>query len=135
MADVDMTELEQRLQEFTRKGMEEAVQKGLEKACIIVEVEAKENCPVDDGTLRASITHDIEGCTGYVGSNVEYAPYIHNGTGIYAVKGDGRKEVPWRYQDVKGNWHTTSGQKPNPFLQNAIEKKQNEVRKQFEGLV
>ena len=131
----DSREFDKKLQEFADKGLLEAVQKGLEKACVIVEVSAKENCPVDDGVLRASITHDVEGTEGYIGTNVEYAPYVHQGTGIYAVKGDGRKEVPWSYQDAEGKWHTTKGQKPNPFLQKAIDENQDKVLKQFEGLL
>lgn len=131
----DSREFDKKLQEFADKGLLEAVQKGLEKACILVEVSAKENCPVDDGVLRASITHDVEGTQGFIGTNVESAPYVHQGTGIYAVKGDGRKEVPWSYQDAEGKWHTTKGQKPNPFLQKAIDENQDEVLKQFEGLL
>lgn len=42
-----------------------------------VEGYAKEDCPVDTGNLRNSLTH-TEGDQGteYVGSNVEYAPYV-----------------------------------------------------------
>lgn len=131
----DSTEFDKKLKEFADKGLLEAVQKGLEKACILVEVSAKENCPVDDGVLRASITHDVDGTEGYIGTNVEYAPYVHQGTGIYAVNGDGRKEVPWCFQDIHGNWIYTKGQKPNPFLQKAIDENQDKVLKQFEGLL
>lgn len=51
----------------------------------------------------------------------EYAPYVHQGTGLFAENGDGRKDVPWHYQDADGNWHSTSGQKPNPFLERALD--------------
>jgi len=51
----------------------------------------------------------------------EYAPYVHQGTGLFAKNGDGRKDVPWHYQDAEGNWHSTSGQKPNPFLERALD--------------
>jgi HK97 gp10 family phage protein len=43
---------------------------------------AKCLCPVDTGRLRNSITHEV--VTGeeavYVGTNVEYAPYVELGT-------------------------------------------------------
>ena len=114
---------------------------GVEQATLYIEGEAKRLCPVDDGLLRASITHTVETnehdytATGYVGSNLEYAPYVHQGTGLYAIEGNGRKEVPWHYKDAEGKWHTTSGQKPQPFLQDAIDTNHNKLLKFFEGLL
>lgn len=112
-----------------------AVTQSIERACLLVEGTAKELCPVDDGQLRQSITSEmINELTGAVGTNVEYAPYVHQGTGIYAVNGDGRKER-WKYQDAKGEWHSTIGQRPNPFLERALdqnkEKILNEVRQEI----
>lgn len=57
------------------------VQKRREKAiteCVImVEADAKLLCPVDTGTLKRSITHEVESdeekTVGAVGSNIEYA--------------------------------------------------------------
>lgn len=40
---------------------------------------AKEDCPVDTGRLRASIDHAVEGEDAYIGTNVEYAPYVEFG--------------------------------------------------------
>ena len=100
----------------------------LEEACMMVERDAKILCPVDDGTLRASITHEVDGKEGRVGTNVEYAPYVHQGTGIYAVNGDGRKDR-WKYQDAEGNWHSTIGQQPNPFLEKALTMNKKEINK------
>lgn len=54
-----------------------AIEEGLDKAGYIVENDAKEQCGIDTGTLRKSITHDVEKGTCYIGSNVEYAPYHH----------------------------------------------------------
>ena len=88
----------------------------VKKACIVVETEARENCPVDMGILRASITSDVEvtenAIVGTIGSNEEYAPYVHNGTGIYAKDGNGRK-TPWGYEAKAGKYkgfHWTHGQ-------------------------
>ena len=66
----------------------------LEKACLIVENDAKLGCPVDTGVLKSSITHVVEDEVGMVGTNVEYAPYVEFGTGLFSSKGDGRKDVP-----------------------------------------
>ena len=52
----------------------------IERKCIAVLNAAKRGCPVDTGRLRASlsyqVTTDADGVVGYVGSNVEYAPYV-----------------------------------------------------------
>jgi len=52
----------------------------ISKACLMVERDAKILCPVDTGRLRSSITHEIEGTTGRVGTNVEYALFLELGT-------------------------------------------------------
>lgn len=66
----------------------------LEKACLVVENAAKSKVPVDTGNLRSSITHEVEGNEGVVGTNVEYAPYVEFGTGLFSSQGDGRQDVP-----------------------------------------
>lgn len=112
----------------------EFIRESLEESCLLVEGEAKENCPVKDGQLRQSITSEVEDYVGVVGTNVEYAPYVHQGTGIYAVNGDGRK-TRWSYQDEEGNWHSTIGQQPNPFLEKALDDKRGEVLDVFKKKV
>lgn len=128
---VDTEAFERDLNKYINELLPEAVTRGLKKACIAVEVQAKRNCPVDDGVLRASITHEIDGLAGYVGSGVEYAPYVHQGTGIYAVNGDGRK-TPWIYKDAEGKVHRTVGQKPQPFLQEAVDSLERKIPKLIE---
>jgi len=88
---------------------------------------------VDTGNLRNSITHTIEdnGKTVVIGSAVTYAPYIELGTGKYAEGGGGR-QTPWRYQDSKGNWHTTSGMPARPYLRPAIEEHKQDYREVLE---
>ena len=86
------------------------------------------------GNLRNSITHDAvesdHDITIAVGSDVEYAPYVELGTGIYASDGKGRK-TPWKYQDHQGKWHTTRGMEARPFLRPAVE---NHIREYQEVL-
>jgi HK97 gp10 family phage protein len=103
----------------------EKVENNVKKACAIVERAAKQNAPKDTGELRRSITSRVEGdssgnITGLVFTPLEYAPYVEYGTGLFAEAG-GRMDVPWNYQDDEGNWHSTSGQKPQPFLRPALE--------------
>lgn len=111
----------------------------MDQACLVVEGEARKNCPVDQGELRTSITSETEvteeDVIGRAGSNLEYAPYVHNGTGIYAKDGNGRK-TPWGYEVKTGKYkgfHWTHGQKPQPFLENAKLTKKNEVEKILGG--
>ena len=54
--------------------------KGLGLATALVERSAKEDCPVDTGRLRASITSSVTGNEGKVGTNVEYAAAQEFGT-------------------------------------------------------
>lgn len=100
------------------------INQAIGKACALVERSAKQKAPKDTGALRRSITSKVENngtdAVGVVYTPLEYAPYIEYGTGLFAEKG-GRMDVPWNYQDDKGEWHSTSGQKPQPFLIPALE--------------
>lgn len=97
-----------------------ALAAGLEKCGLAAEKYAKKLCPVDTGNLRNSISHtvDEQEPAAIIGTNNEYAPYVEFGTGVYA-EGGGRP-TPWVYQDAKGNWHYTHGQKAQPFLKPAV---------------
>lgn len=80
------------------------------------------------GTLRKSITHKVVDDTVYVGSNVNYAPYVELGTGIYATDGNGRKS-PWVWVDKNGKAHYTRGMKPNHMLKKSIADHLDEYKK------
>lgn len=99
---------------------EQKLERALGRACAVVERSAKQKAPKGNGTLRNSITSRVENNEGIVFTNLEYAPYVEFGTGLFAEGGNGRKEVPWRYQDDKGEWHTTSGMHPHPFMRPAL---------------
>ena len=75
--------------EIFKKAKDEAVARALEAIGLTAERHAKENCPVDTGRLRNSITHATQQFSGkgtyataqgqpekdavYIGTNVEYA--------------------------------------------------------------
>jgi HK97 gp10 family phage protein len=105
--------------------------KQLDKALLVVEEAARKKAPKDSGALRRSITSDRTGLTGMVFTPLEYAPYIEYGTGKFAENG-GRKDVPWHYQDDEGNWHTTSGQHPHPFMRPALDENREKVTRILE---
>lgn len=60
--------------------IERAVQEELEDTANDIEDDAKRNCPVDTGYLRSSIKTDIDKLDVEVGTDCEYAPYVHDGT-------------------------------------------------------
>ena len=106
----------------------------LGKACALVERSAKELAPKDTGALRRSITSKVEGTEGIIYTPLEYAPYIEYGTGLFAENG-GRADVPWNYKDDKGEWHSTSGIKPQPFMRPALnQNRENIIRLIKEGM-
>ena len=106
----------------------ESYKKGLLKACALVERSAKQKAPKGNGDLRRSITSKVDGLVGIVYTPLEYAPYVEYGTGLFAENG-GRQDVPWNYKDDEGNWHSTTGMKPHPFMRQALnENRQNIIR-------
>lgn len=105
----------------------------LGKACAIVERSAKQKAPKGDGDLRRSISSRVEGLTGEVFSALEYAPYVEYGTGLFAEGGNGRKNVPWKYRDEKGEWHSTSGMPPRPYMRPALNENAEEIKRIIKG--
>lgn len=109
--------------------------RALMRACLVVERAAKEKAPKDTGDLGRSITSKVENHEGIVFTPLEYAPYVEYGTGLFAEEG-GRTNVPWCYQDDEGNWHSTSGQHPQPFMRPALDENRERVKETIrEGLL
>lgn len=126
-----MAGLDQLLKKLDKLGasMEQSTKKALLRGGAVLEASAKKNCPVDTGNLRESIhTHVIDQNTVAVGTPCEYAGYVEYGTG---PKGD--PSVPhttkkfWRYQDAEGNWHTSHGQPPQPYMRTAFAEEKDHV--------
>lgn len=104
---------------LVKEELQAACLRALEKCGLTGEKYAKALCPVDTGELRNQITHQVQPTelAVYIGSPTEYAPYVELGTGKYYPGG---RQTPWVYQDAKGNWHLTHGQRAQPFLKPAI---------------
>ncbi len=104
--------------------------------------EAKDRCPVDEGTLRASIDGEVvlhdKTAKVVVGSPLPYAEYFHTGTGIYGPKATPivpvtKKALKFQWEPTNGapktmskdkrGWHfakSVKGMRPNPFLADAL---------------
>ena len=123
---IEIEGLDDVLNRIEKLGDTSNIEAALSQACALVERSAKQKAPKDIGELRRSITSKIEGTQGIVYTPLEYAPYVEYGTGLFAENG-GRKDVPWNYQDDKGNWHSTSGQKPQPFMRPALNENREKI--------
>ena len=84
MADIDIkvTDNTGRVREELKKRKAAA----LEAIGITAEGYAKKETPVDTGRLRNSMSHTVVGDDVYIGTNVEYGPYIEMGTVNYTGK-------------------------------------------------
>ena len=111
---------------------DESIHKALGQACALVERSAKQKAPKGDGNLRRSITSEVRGNVGKVYTPLEYAPYVEYGTGLFAEEG-GRTDVPWHYKDDEGQWHSTSGMKPQPFMRPALAENREQIIRILKG--
>jgi HK97 gp10 family phage protein len=115
----------------------ESENRALEGIGEFIKGKAKLLAPVDDGNLRSSINHVVDGSGKRVviGTNVEYAPYQEFGTGRHAEKGGGR-QGGWFYKDPKtGRTVFTYGNKPQPFLRPAAEDNKAQITKMVKSLL
>lgn len=60
---------------------DKAIAAALEAIGLTAEGYAKNECPVDTGRLRNSISHTADGDSAYIGTNVEYAAAVEYGDG------------------------------------------------------
>ena len=76
MADIKFTS---NVNDILRR-MEKGKRNALTAIGATAETYAKQETPVCTGRLRNSISHSVDGEAAYIGSNVEYAPYVELGT-------------------------------------------------------
>lgn len=109
--------------------MKSQMQKALESCGLVAEGYAVTEAPVDTGNLRNSISHKVVDNECFIGTNIEYAPYVEFGTGKYTPGG---RQTPWTFQDSSGNWHMTNGQRAKPFLKPAVANHTSEYKQIIE---
>ena len=132
--------LEELLVKFDSLEDTKEITKAMGKACSLVERAAKQKAPKGrTGELRNSITSKVDknsdNIVGTIFTPLHYAPYVEFGTGLFAESG-GRTDVPWHYQDEQGEWHTTSGMHPNPYMRPALFENQDKIIRMLkEGII
>lgn len=104
----DLLEIREDNAQRIADAIDQALVKALEEVGLVAEGYAKKACPVDTGRLRNSITHQVRPSekSVYIGTNVEYAPYVELGT---------------------------SRMKPQPFLRPAAADHEGTYKKIFES--
>lgn len=124
------------LEAISAIGDTEKLEAAMKKACLLVERSAKQKAPKGNGELGRSITSEVnvngDEVEGIVYTPLFYAPYVEYGTGLFAEAGNGRKDVPWSYQDDAGEWHSTSGMKPQPFMRPALNENREQIIRMLE---
>lgn len=63
-----------------KNALPEQIARALEAIGLTAEGYAKKDCPVDTGRLRNSISHARDDEAAYIGTNVEYAPFVELGS-------------------------------------------------------
>ena len=120
----------------------ETLESVLQKCCALVERSARQKAQETKGTgeLSRSIESRIDYNTskgtfeGVIFTPLEYAPYVEYGTGLFAEE-KGRTDVPWHYKDDEGNWHSTSGMPPHPYLRPALQENREQITELLKGVI
>ncbi len=115
-----------------------------------IENDAKRACPVDTGRLRASIASVPDGIGKWlVGTNVEYAPYVELGTGIFGPRKTRVQKMPpprilerWAWRKFRQGGlgfaiamaiYKRGGNPPQPFLRPAFNAHKDDVVRAVRG--
>lgn len=138
-----MRNLDSLIRKLNRLGGDKApLVRGIKKATIKVQGDAKLLAPVDTGRLRNSIqaeTKEIGGkVVGRIFTNLEYAPYVEFGTG---QRGEASPSPPKSPDDLyyRQDW---AGMEAHPFMYPAAKQNEKvvpkivgeEIRKEFRNL-
>lgn len=125
--------------------IEPEIQLALKKATLFIEQRAQILAPYITGTLKRSIQSKISDTLGVVYQDPSIAPYgidVEFGTGLYGRRHDYIYPVNAKaliMTDRGGNviaWFKKSrGQRPQPYMQPAIEQSADQVKSYFEEAV
>ncbi len=140
--DIQIQGIEKVIERFDKITDINRMRRAVGEACALVEGVAREKAPKGvTGDLRKFMDSKVDvignEVIGTVFNPLEYAPYVEFGTGLFAENGNGRKDVPWAYEDEKtGELIWTKGNHPQPFLRPALNENREEVKRILkEGLL
>jgi hypothetical protein len=124
----------------------EETRKGINKAVIQIEADAKRLVPTDTHTLQRSITHEVQASgqnvTGRVGSNLVYAPVVEYGRSPGSMPPPGalagwlrRKGIDERYAFVVARSIARRGTRKRPYLKPALEKNWQAISREMDQVL
>lgn len=106
-----------------------AVGRNLTLRALRVQAGARRRCPVDQGRLRSSIRWELRsgplGLYAFVGSDVEYAHYVHDGTADHIIRPRTKKVLRFPSARARGGFAFARfvrhpGTTGVPFLRDAL---------------
>lgn len=101
----------------------------LQEAGEVVRKDAVLNCPVQTGRLRSSIVSNVEGNSVTIGPTANYGIFVEFGTGAHGDKSVAHTtRERWTYYSG-GQFFTTSGHAPQPFLTPALKNNKDTIIK------
>lgn len=121
----------------------EEIERGMTRAVITVEADAKRLVPTDTHTLQRSITHEVQASggsiTGRAGTNLVYGPVVEYGrTAGAAMPPAGallgwmsRKGIDARFEYLVRRAIGRRGTRPRPFLKPALEANRKRISDEF----
>jgi HK97 gp10 family phage protein len=112
---------------FIETRVSPAVRMAVQESCDMIETRARELCPVDTGTLQASISTDLDesGKTliGRVAPHTDYSAYVEYGTGIAGAASAGAGEGPYS--------STWPGMVAQPYMRPAMDEAKPKIKDIF----
>jgi HK97 gp10 family phage protein len=133
---IDFEGLDEVLADLSKIADDDAIKLALGRATLVVEDSAREKA-IKGRTgdlakfIESRVESNADGFAGIVFNPLFYAPYVEYGTGLGAYEehgsNNGRTDVPWSYQDERGEWHTTNGMSPRPFMRPALDENRNKI--------
>jgi len=87
---------------------------------------ALDTTPKRRGHLSGTIEMKFSNLRGEIFPTANYKYWVHEGSGIYV----GHKR--WLGKIPGVGWRWIKGQKPNPYLKNAVNRSQEKIKKNFE---
>ena len=131
--EIKIVGIENLISKFDDLADDEIIDKAVAKTASYIQANAKLLAPVDTGDLRNSIkTSEVIDHTAEVFTNCDHAVFNEYGTGTQGdpVVSHTTKES-WTYMGTDGNFHTSHGMKPRPYMRPAAQAGREEVESIF----